>query len=45
MGEYPGINVFTWGKGGTASNQNRNHGGGAGVLEEVMINQAVEDNP
>ncbi len=29
MGEYPGINVFAWGKGGTANNRNRNRGNGA----------------
>ncbi len=31
MREYPAINVFAWGKGGTANNQNRNRCGGAGV--------------
>ncbi len=31
MGEYPGINVFAWGKGGTANNQNGNCAGGGGV--------------
>ncbi len=31
MGEYPGIDVFAWGKGGTTNNQDRNRLGGGGV--------------